>query len=140
MKSLLLVLALLGQNAPGERFCEDVSQLAAGAEEADPFRSLRNRDFRPRLLRGYCFYSSAEGYTCGQTMSPPEDSKESVARRIQACLPGSQLTRNRRDFRDEFVVSSGRFQARVTEQGSDRAHVGRSVNIYVASVARGGKP
>ena len=139
MKMLLLGVALIGQNAPEDRFCADVRQLAAGAEEADPFRSLRNRDFRPQLLSG-CFYSSSDGYTCGQNLSPPEDTKESIARRIQACLPGSQITSERGDFHEQIVVSNRRFQARVTEHGTDRSHVGRSIDIYVASVRGSGKP
>jgi len=137
MKSLLIASALIAPaaaSAQPDPFCEDVRALAAAAEEADPFRSLRNRDFRPRLTRGYCFYSMDDNYTCGHSLARPDETREAYAVRIQQCLPGSTLTSERDHPRDYRVVRRGRFEARVTEQGTDRAHVGRTINIYVASV------
>ncbi len=139
MKSLWLAVALAAPSPTasqpaGDAFCDDVRLLARGAEEADPFRSLRDREFRPRLARGYCFFSSAGGYTCGLNLARPQETRDAYAARIHACLPGSVRTADRDYLRHYEIVRSGRFQARVVEHGADRGHVGRTINIYIESV------
>lgn len=143
MKTALIALALAASPAAtsgpqGDPLCNDVRALAAGAAEADPFRSLRDRDFRPRLFRGYCFFSDAGGYTCGHNLARRGETREAYAARIATCLPGSSLTRQRRNYGDELVVRDGRFEARIVEHGLDRGHVGRTINIYIASVPTAG--
>lgn len=136
---ITLLAALLwhgaGAAAPADPFCEDVRLLAAAAAEADPFRSLRNRDFKPRLSRGYCFFNSARGYTCGHNLAARDETRQSYAARIHSCLPGStRSTLPRVHGFVEEVVRLGPFEARVTEHGLDRGKVGRTINIYVAAV------
>jgi hypothetical protein len=139
MKILFLVAALtLFEDAPlppSDAFCEDIRALARGADEEDPFRSLRSRGFRPRLGRGYCFFSDAGGYTCGHNLARNEETHDAYAARIQACLTGA-VRMTRRDYlRHEEIVRRGRFEARVVEHGRDRGHVGRTINIYIRSLA-----
>jgi hypothetical protein len=135
---LLLAAALLA--VPGaalarkdDPFCRDVRRLARGAAETPPFRSLRAENFTPRLLARGCFFSDAGGYTCSQTLVPPGLTRESVARRIHACLPGATLATRRDYLNHERIVRRGRFSARVVEHGAPRAHVGRIINIYIAA-------
>lgn len=128
----LLAVPTAGQAQP-DVFCEDVRRVAAGAEESPPFASLRAVNFEPRLLAGNCFFSDSGGYTCGQSLVPAELTKETVAARIQACLPGATLTVERTYLLDQRVVRLGRFSATVMEHGGPRAHVGRIINIYIAA-------
>ena len=135
MKILVLAVAITGAGQPttpaDDPFCDDIRALARGAEEPDPFRSLRDREFTPRLGRGHCFFSDAGGYTCGHNLSRPEETREAYAARIHACLPGSVRETDRDYLRHYEIVRSGRFEARVIEHGADRGHVGRTVNIYI---------
>lgn len=138
MTNLLLILtfALVNDNAaaPPDPFCEDVRALAEAAEEPDPFRSLRNRDFRPRLGRAHCFFSSAGRYTCGHNLATPGETAEAYASRIHACLPGSVRLAHQQG--QPYAIRRRRFEARVIERGTDRAHVGRSINISIGRLAR----
>jgi hypothetical protein len=137
MKILLIAAALAaapaGPAVAPDFFCDDVRALAAGAEEADPFRSLRDRNFRPRLLGG-CFFNSAGGYTCGKNLAQRGETRGAFADLIHACLPGSTRSSRRESFSRQEVVRLGRFEAQVSEHGLDRGHVGRTINIYVASL------
>jgi hypothetical protein len=124
-----------GAAAPADPFCQDVRLMAAAAAEASPFRSLHDRDFKPRLTRGYCFFNSAQGYTCGHNLAQRNETRQSYAARIHACLPGSTRgTIGRVHGFAEDVVRLGRFEARIAEHGMDRGKVGRTINIYIAAV------
>ena len=136
MKTFSIGLALLlspGSNPPARDFCTDVQMLAAAAEEPSPFASLRKRDFRPNLLRDYCFANDAGGYTCGQVLSHFGDTRDGYASRIAACLPGSTISKQGSGRPAYAVVRSKHFEARVAEHGTEFAHVGRVITIYIAS-------
>ena len=144
MKSLSIAVALaVSDQAPAppadDVFCQDIQTVARGADEARPFRSLVDRDFQPRLGRADCFFSDAGSYTCGHNLATPEETRESYAARIQACLPGSVRTTTGSGFEQYEIVRHGRFQARIAESGTDRAHVGRSIDIYLESTGATGK-
>ena len=138
LKILVMAVALAGPQQPvsarAGAFCDDIRTLARGAEEQDPFRSLRDREFTPRLGRGHCFFSSAGGYACGHNLARRDETREAYAARIHVCLPGSTRSTDGDDVNHYEVVSSGRFRARVTERGADGGHVGRTINIYFESV------
>jgi hypothetical protein len=133
---LLLAAALLSlpnaaQAKGDDAFCQDVRRLARAAEETPPFRSLVAENFRPRLLAHGCSHNMRGGYTCLQTLAPRGLTRESVAERIRACLPGATLTTRRDYLHHELIVSRGRFTASVSEHGAERAHVGRIISLYI---------
>lgn len=132
----LLALPTAARAKGDDVFCEDVRRLARGAEEAPPFRSLVAGNVRPRLLAHGCSHNMRGGYTCLQTLAPRGLTRESIAARIRACLPGATLAASR----DELVVRRGRFTASVGEHGTERAHVGRSVAIYIAAETEAPSP
>jgi hypothetical protein len=133
---LLLAAALL--TLPGaapakgdDIFCQDVRRLARAAQETPPFNSLVAENFRPRLLARGCSHNMLGGYTCLQTLAPRDLTRETVAGRIRACLPGATLTTRRDYLHHELTVRSGRLTATVDEHGTERAHVGRTVAVYI---------
>lgn len=140
MKMIALAVAALAQTASpavpagGDDFCGIVRALAASAAEAAPFRSMRAERTQFRLGRLYCFFTSADGYSCAHNLARPTETRESYATRIAACLPGATRSTEQRDHRDLVILRSGRLEARVGEDGDDRAHVGRSIRIFFASV------
>lgn len=135
MKMLMLAGAAMAQPSvpPADRFCEDVRTIAAGAAEADPFRSLRDRNYQPRLDRLACFFTAAGGYNCFHTLARPNETPASYATRIMVCLPGATRTAERRDNRDLIMVRSGALEARIDQSGADNAHVGRRVTVFFAA-------
>jgi hypothetical protein len=131
---LFLAAVLASPSAgPADSFCDDARTLAAGAEEAQPFASLVARHFSPRLLGDFCFHSDANGYTCGQSFAPADLTRDSVARRLLSCLPGASLTADDSGYAKATIVRRGRFEARVTEHGTERSHVGRQIEIIISA-------
>lgn len=128
---ILLVAALSA--APADLFCDEVRTLAAGAEEPQPFASLVARHFQPRLLDGYCFHNDANGYTCGQSLAPAGLTRQSIASHLMSCLPGASLSTDVSGYDKATIVRSGRFEARLSEHGTERSHVGRQVEILVGA-------
>jgi len=132
LAAMLLSSPAAAQTGSGDDYCRDVRRLARGAEETPPFRSLQARGLRSRLLAYACRFNSLGGYSCVWAIRLPRDlTRESVARRIQACLPGATLDTDR----NYLIVRSGRFVARVAEDGTERSHVGRTVTAYIVAEA-----
>lgn len=135
LAAILLSSPAAAQTGSGDGYCRDVRRLARGAEERPPFRSLQARGLRARQLADVCTFNSLGGYSCVWAIRLPRDlTRESVARRIQACLPGATLDTSQ----DYLIVRSGRFVARVAEYGTDRSQVGRTVTAYIAAEATTG--
>lgn len=125
--------ALLALMALADPFCDDVAKLAEGAREPIPFETLRDADFKPRLLRYGC-YSGGTGYYCYQSLLPPEITRDGMARRIASCLPDGKFAVEKPGLGDaEMVVTGSGLRFSVQETGSDRAHVGRVLHIYIAA-------
>ena len=131
LAAALLTLPSAAQARDDDVFCQDVRRLARAAKEAPPFHSLVAENFRPRLLAHGCSHNMRGGYTCSQTFAPRGLTRESVAGRIRACLPGATLTVRRDYLHHELIVSRGRFTASVAEHGAERAHVGRIITLYI---------
>jgi hypothetical protein len=113
--------------------CQDSRLLAAAAAEAEPFRSLLQRQFRPQLAGGYCTANSAGGYTCIRRSVRGSETAEAVAQRLRRCLPGATISAVTSELRDEWVITAGSLEARVLEHGSPRSRGGRSIIVYIAS-------
>jgi hypothetical protein len=131
LAAALLTLPNVAPAKGDDVFCQDVQRLARTAGEAPPFHSLVAENFRPRLLEHGCSHNMRGGYTCSQTLAPRGLTRESVAGRIRACLPGATLATRRDYLHHELIVSRGRFTATVAEHGAERAHVGRIVTLYI---------
>jgi hypothetical protein len=135
LAAILLSSPAAAQTGSGDDYCRDVQRLARGAEERPPFRSLQARGRRRGPLADVCTFNSLGGYSCVWAIRVPRDlTRESVARRIQACLPGATLVTDR----DYLIVRSGRFVARVAEYGTERSQVGRTVVAYIVAEAAAG--
>ena len=128
-----LLFSQVSEDLPTSSFCADIRTLAAGAAEDDPFRSLRDRDFRPRLGRLHCVFTGAGGYSCFHNLARPDESRVSYADALLACLPGASRTTEREHFETYEVVRSGAFEARVRERGQDHGHGGRSIEVRIAA-------
>lgn len=140
MKSIALVLAALAQTASpasspdGEEFCATVRALAAAAAEASPFRSMRAERTQFRLGRLACFFTAAGGYRCAHSLARPNETRDSYATRVAACLPDATRTTERRDQRELVIVRAGALEARFDGHGQDHGHVGRTVSIFFGAV------
>ncbi len=141
MKSIILAAAALAHAASpamaqsGDDLCTGVRALAAGAAEATPFQAMRAQQTQFRMGRLACFFSGGGGYSCSHNLARPNETRESYATRVATCLPGATRTTERRDGRDLIILRSGRLEARITEDGTDQGHVGRSIRIFFASVS-----
>jgi hypothetical protein len=142
--ALLVAATLSAQPAVAQRgravnvFCNDIRTLARAADEAVPFASLSSRDYRPRLGRAPCFFSAAGGYTCSHNLARPDETAESYAVRIRACLPGAVWASEGNDYRAREIVRRGRFRVEIEEHGTARSHVGRRIAIYISSARPAG--
>lgn len=137
MKIVLMTIAAVAQaGAAGgqatDNFCPGVRALATAAAEPAPFQNMRAAQPQFRLGRLACFYASIGGYSCSHYLSAPNETRESYATRLMACLPGASRTTEQRDSRDLILVRSGRLEARISERGVDHGHLGRTVAIVFA--------
>jgi hypothetical protein len=128
---LLLGLALVGAPvAQGDPICADVQRLSAAAAEPASYAALRKSDFVPHLLM-YC-HRGEEGYFCHRTLLPPEITHETMAKRIAACLPGAAIAPGAKwPGLKRSVVTGGGLVFDLEERGSERAHVGRILQIDI---------
>lgn len=126
---LLLGLALLGATfVQDDPICAGIARLSAAAAEPGGFDALRRTDFVPVLLRG-C-QRGGEGYFCHQSMLPREITHETMAQRIAACLPGAVVAPGEPwPGLKRSVVTGGGLVFDLEESGSERAHVGRILQI-----------
>ena len=125
--------AALALAALADPFCDDIAKLVEGGREPIPFQTLRDADYSPRLLANGCFPGGV-GYFCQQSMLPPEITRDTVAKRIAACLPDAKIAVEKLPGNPPAAVVSGsglRFS--LEESGADRAHVGRILRIQVTA-------
>jgi hypothetical protein len=125
--------ALLALATMANPVCDDIAKLVEGGREEIPFQTLRDADFKPRLLRYGCFPGGV-GYFCQQSLLPPEITADGLSRQIAACLPGSKIAVEKpaRGVAETVVTGSGlRFS--LEESGSERAHVGRVLRIQITA-------
>ena len=135
LAALLLAAPAAAQTRSGDDFCRDFRRLARTAVETPPFRSLQSDGPRQQMLPNGCIFNSAGGYSCAWGIHLPRDvTRESIARHIQACLPGATLATSG----DYVIVRSGRLVARVIEYGTELSHVGRTVAAYITAEAATG--
>lgn len=138
MKLFAMAAAALVPLAPGapapDDFCAGVEALAAGAAETVPFRTLRERQTQFRMGRLFCFFTNAGGYRCAHNLARPNETRESYATRVSACLPGAMRVTERLGDFELITVRRGSLEARFDERGEDRGHVGRTVSIFFAAV------
>jgi hypothetical protein len=98
------------------------------------WRALYRSDYAPRLLAG-CFRS--KGYFCSQTMLPPEITQATMATRIAAYLPGATIAPGEPwSGLARSVVTGGGLVFKLEESGSERAHVGRMLQIEIAPASK----
>lgn len=126
---LLLGLALLGASfVQDDPICADVGRLSAAIAEPGGYEALRKSDFVPHLLMS-C-HRGAEGYFCHRTLLPAEITHEAMAARIAACLPGATIAPGAKwPGLKRTVVTGGGLVFDLEESGSERAHVGRILQI-----------
>lgn len=125
--------ALLALTALADPACDDIARLVEGGGEAIPFQTLRDEDFKPRLLRYGCFPGGV-GYFCQQSMLPPEITREGMAKQIAACLPDAKITVEKpAGTASETVVSGSGLRISLEEAGSERARSGRILRIQIVA-------
>jgi hypothetical protein len=122
--------ALLAIATLADPFCDDIAKLVEGGREPIPFQTLRDMDFKPQLLRFGCFPGGV-GYFCQETISA-ETSRDGVAKRVAACLPGAKIAvENKGRGVSETVVTGSGLQFFLEESPSERAKAERVLRIQI---------
>ena len=120
----------------GDTFCRGLERLARGAEESPPFGSLRRAGYRPPLMRSPCFFTARQEYVCSQHVAPPNLTMQSLAVRVQTCLPGSRIMSGTIGY----LVRRRNLVVYVRGSGSERSHVGRTVGMIIYSQRYSSRP
>jgi hypothetical protein len=131
---LLIATALIATPvAQQDGLCGEVAKLVAGAKEAQPFETMFAAKDQPRLLpAGGCFRAAERHWLCHQNLLPRDIAHDTLGQRIAACLPGeiTQSGASWRGIRTTMVKGNG-LVFELEETGSERAHVGRIMQIDI---------
>jgi hypothetical protein len=134
------------QDDPG--FCRVVQTVVAAAAEPEPFASLRGRPWadgaqyssrvEPPGFEGYCSVAhvTAEdgaygaALWCRRSLAPAGLTAAGLSEGVGRCLG---LTPASGSEDRETLFETARYRIHIEEQGTDRAHVGRSVEVRVTA-------
>ena len=130
--SLLLIFGVLllpAAQAEADALCADVQRLAKGAGETPAFDSLMREGFAPRLPL-HC-RPNGRSYFCHGNLLPRETSHAALGLGIARCLRGASLTVENPGGPGVTRVRSGALEIDLEETGTDRAHVGRMLDVEI---------
>ena len=142
MKAVRVAIAAAALLAPGavqaqsvgQEFCHGLERVIDAARYEDGFLHLEGSRAAPPHLdfRHGCRAtgdSKRQYWLCHQNLAPAEMSRDALAGRIAACLPGA--VRSTSDHGHEAVFTLPRAQIRISERGGPKAKVGRIVTLVV---------
>ena len=135
MRTFLAAFLLAGPAAaaaPPRDPCADYVRLAAAAEERPTFESLAGTNLN-WLLGSWCPISRPAPLRmlCTRNLLPRDVSAQSVAEKFRLCLPGATVEPGEEWPGRSYRIARGRLRVDIEEHGTERAHVGRTVTLYI---------